>query len=99
MCKKKFIKFLVGVTNLPGSGFRFLAGSGSGFNESGSETLLEGVRNDIKWTEHLISKKYRSLPSFDAGVEKTVTNWAPQDIFGSTSCGSTYNTDLKIVIV
>ena len=28
--KKKFIKFLVGVTNLPGSGF----------NESGSETLL-----------------------------------------------------------
>ena len=41
--KKKFIKFLVGVTNLPGSGsgsgFRFLAGSGSGFNESGSETL------------------------------------------------------------
>ena len=46
--KKKFIKFLVGVTNLPGSGsgsgFRFLAGSGSGsgygFNESGSETLL-----------------------------------------------------------
>ena len=47
--------FLVGEKNLPG--LRFLAGSGSGFNEYGSETLFKSFKSFDFITENLQGKQ------------------------------------------
>ena len=78
-------KFLVGEKNLPGSvsGLRFLAGSGSGFDEYGSETLLSSVLYGPKYSVECFQQKSvgnlmrfsLSLSLFKSSLRKSVSRF------------------------
>ena len=64
--KKYVARIRIRIQSTSGSGLRFLAGSGSGFNEDGSETLVQslGADSGSVRVSSLLSKKFPYLFQF-----------------------------------